>query len=69
MALNLGKAVVDYLTAHPEEKFSASSSLIGRRASVSPGSARPSALTNVLRRRLDQLPSVATGMPRRRADS
>ena len=23
MALNLGKAVVDYLTAHPEEKFSA----------------------------------------------
>ncbi len=23
MALNLGKAVVDFLTAHPEEKFSA----------------------------------------------
>ena len=23
MALNLGKSVVDYLTAHPEEKFSA----------------------------------------------
>ncbi len=23
MAFNLGKAVVDYLTAHPEEKFSA----------------------------------------------
>ena len=23
MALNLGKAVVDYLTVHPEEKFSA----------------------------------------------
>ena len=23
MALNLGKSVVDFLTAHPEEKFSA----------------------------------------------
>lgn len=23
MALNLGKSVVDYLTAHPDEKFSA----------------------------------------------
>lgn len=23
MALNLGKSVVDYLAAHPEEKFSA----------------------------------------------